>query len=120
MSLRLWAGGAEQRAERSKLKPADEQFAGQFLGHPESADVASPIRQSAQPGIDGYRNVHAQGVPIRMDVAGPDEIAVVLHTGKAVLEKRVGPLVGIVGPRAVPIKLHAAAVHTPIGPPAVD
>src|SRR5207237_7101553 len=71
------------------------------------------------------RNVGLQGFPGRVDVAGPEEGSVTLHSGTTVAMQRVGTFVGAV--ELGPFPVHAVASETRfavqrialVGPPAI-
>src|SRR5438132_4898811 len=70
--------GTEERAEGTKLEPAQIQLRREFLRGHEPADVRSPVGNARKRGSDGDRNVNLQPRPRRIAISSPQECHVAL------------------------------------------
>src|SRR6516162_6855088 len=104
MQMPVAAVRPEQRTEGAELKPADEQFTGEFRCRDESADVEPPIGNSRETTVDAARHVVLQPFPPILHVTRPQESGIARHAGGAVAAQRVWSLV-----RSP--ELHALTIH---------
>src|SRR5262245_31860896 len=117
---------AKRRTERTELKPADIQFAGQLASWIKTADVGAPIRRQAEPVVLTDWHVGCQRFPTTVDVARPDPAAISRYASVASTLKIPRTHVRPVQERPLIIQSVpsyprlAAEFITVIWPPAID
>src|SRR5262249_50888143 len=84
--------------------PSYVQLARVFFGGHEAANIGSPVRDAAQPGVDCNRDVRPERLPGAEHIARPEKGRVPLHTRVTVAVQSVWSLRG-------PIELRTFVIH---------